>query len=100
MIKHIVLWTFRESADGRDREENIALAAEMLKALKDKIPAVRHLEVGRNINRSEGSFDLALYSEFDSREGLEGYQKHPEHLRAAEFLSRVRDRRAVTDYQA
>jgi len=99
MIKHIVLWTFRDSAGGRAKSENIDLAVEMLTKLKEKIETVRYLEVGRNINRNEGSFDLALYSEFDDPEGLELYQKHPEHLKAVEFLRGVRDQRIVVDYK-
>lgn len=99
MIKHIVMWTFRDRAEGRSRQENIHLAAERLQGLRDKIDTVRHLEIGHNINVSEGAYDLALYSEFEDREGLEIYQKHPEHLKAVEFLRKVRDQRVVVDYE-
>ncbi len=100
MVKHIVMWTFRERAEGRSRDENIAMAVEILNGLRYKVPTVRFLEVGRNITRSDGAFDLALYSEFDDEAGLEVYQKHPEHLKAVEFLGKVRDQRAVVDYEA
>jgi hypothetical protein len=41
---------------------------------------------------------VALYSEFDNEKDLEIYQKHPEHLKVAEFIAKVRERRAVVDY--
>jgi len=100
MIKHIVMWTFKDSAGGRIKSENINLAAGMLSELKEKIETVRFFEIGQNINRGEGSFDLVLYSEFDDVLGLETYQKHPEHLKVVEFLREVRDQRIVVDYKA
>lgn len=100
MIKHIVMWTFKDSAGGRTKSENISLAAGMLSELKEKIETVRFFEIGQNINRGEGSFDLVLYSEFDDALGLETYQKHPEHLKVVEFLREVRDQKSVVDYKA
>lgn len=96
MVKPIVLWTFR--GDRGDKKENLRLAKQMLEGLKEKIPGIVRMEVGVNLNPAPGAFDLALYSEFESREALEGYQAHPEHQRTAEFLRTVRDRRAVVDY--
>jgi hypothetical protein len=100
MIKHILMWTFKERAEGRSKDENIAMAVEILSGLRDKVPTVRFLEVGRNITRSDGAFDLAFYSGFDDETGLEVYRKHPEHLKAVKFLGKVRDQRAVVDYEA
>ena len=99
MIKHIVLWSFRPQAEGRSKQENIELAREKLLGLRKSIPGVRSLEVGININTSQDAFDLALYSEFENEKDLDTYQKHPEHLKAVDFLRKVRDRRVVADYQ-
>ena len=33
-----------------------------------------------------------------AKEDLELYQKHPEHLKVAEFIGKARERRAVVDY--
>jgi hypothetical protein len=90
MIKHIVLWTFRENAEGRSRKENIAEARKRLLSLKDKI---------KEIVPSEGAYDLVLYSEFNGAKDLDTYQKHPEHQKVADFISKVRTARAVADYE-
>jgi hypothetical protein len=99
MVKHIVLWTFKETAEGRSKQENIILAKQKLEAMTGKIPGLTHLEIGINYNKREGSWDLALYAELESKEALEGYQTHPEHLRVIEYLRTVRDQRAVVDYE-
>ena len=98
MIKHIVLWKLKEVAECGDRIQNAKKMKHDLEALKTKIPQVRHIEVGINSIPSDGSYDVALYSEFANVQDLEIYQKHPEHLKVAEFVATVRERRAVVDY--
>ncbi|HTY07618.1 MAG TPA: Dabb family protein [Candidatus Edwardsbacteria bacterium] len=99
MVKHIVLWTFKPQADGRSKQENLAIAKQKLEAMNGKIPGLKHLEVGINYNQRQGAWDLALYSEHGTREDLEVYQNHPEHKKVVEYLGLVRDQRAVVDYE-
>ncbi len=98
MIKHIVMWKLKEVAECGDRVQNARKMKQELEALKSKIPQIRHIEVGVNSIPSEGSYDVVLYSEFENEQGLALYQKHPEHLKVAEFIGTVRERRAVVDY--
>ena len=99
MIKHIVFWTLKEAGDGSGRaEETDRLRAEV-EALADEVPGVLHIELGENENDSEAAWDLALYSEFDSWEDLEAYQVHPAHERVKEMIGRLREGRAVVDYE-
>ncbi len=98
MIKHIVMWQLKEVAECGDRLQNARKMKHDLEALKTKIPQIRHIEVGLNSIPSDASYDVALYSEFDSMNDLEIYQKHPEHLKVAEFVAKVRERRVVVDY--
>lgn len=98
MIKHIVMWKLKEVAECGDRVQNARKMKHDLEALKTKIPQIRHIEVGVNSIPSEASYDVVLYSEFNNEQDLEIYQKHPEHLKVAEFVATVRERRAVVDY--
>lgn len=98
MIKHIVMWKLKEVAECGDRLQNARKMKHDLEALKTKIPQIRHIEVGLNSIPSDASYDVALYSEFDSEKDLEIYQKHPEHLKVADFIAKARERRAVVDY--
>jgi len=99
MIKHIVMWRLKASAEGANREQNAKILKTELEALKKKIPLIRHIEVGINMLSSEAAYDVALYSEFANEKDLDSYQKHPEHLKIAEFAAKVRETRAVVDYK-
>ncbi len=98
MIKHIVMWKFKDEAEGRTKAENCRYIKERLEALPPIISRIRKLEVGINFNTSAMAFDMALYSEFDSQEDLEIYQNHPEHKKVSEYVTKVREARAVADY--
>lgn len=99
MIKHVVMFSFKESAAGMNRNRIIAEAKSRFDALPDKIPFLRTFEVGRNIGASPFAYDLVLYSEFDSLKQLDEYQVHPEHEKIKSFLNNLKDKVAVVDYQ-
>lgn len=99
MIKHIVFWTFHETANGRCKSENIQSAVKLLGSLRTKISSVKSLETGTNITNDNDAFDLVLYCEFADIAGLKEYQKHPEHLKVIDFLRKVRDKRVYVDYE-
>jgi hypothetical protein len=99
MVKHIVLWRLHEEADGRTRDENAALAKEQLEGLNGRIPGLLHLEVGRDFLGSPASYDLVLYAELESREALDVYQHHPEHVAVKHLMAAITDERAVVDYE-
>ena len=65
MIKHIVMWKFKEG-----EHDNMLIFRDRLLALKGQIPEIRAMEVGINMNPSDRSFDAVLVSEFDSLEAL------------------------------
>ncbi len=99
MVKHIVFWKLKPKAEGGTREENAHRIQVLVEALAGKIPGCRRLEVGIDFERSDAAWDLALYSEFDDRAALDAYQKHPEHVMVATFIGKVRESRAVVDYE-
>lgn len=100
MIKHIVVWKLKDFAEGKSREENAGIIKSRLEALKNIISEIKHIEVGIDINRSDAAYDIVLYSEFETGEDLEKYQKHPEHVKVAEYVAKVRENRIVVDYRA
>lgn len=100
MIKHIVLWKLKNSARGKNKQDNASELKVVLEALKEKIEVINKIEVGINLNRSVAAYDVALYSEFDSLGDLEIYQKHPEHLKVVDFVNEIREERVVVDYEA
>ena len=99
MIKHIVFWRLKDFAEGSTKRENILKVQTMLEEMREKIPGMLKLEVGLNFESSEAASDISLYTEFDTRESLEGYQSHPLHMKVKEFLPKVRLERRVVDYE-
>jgi hypothetical protein len=99
MVKHIVMWRLKDFANGANKEENAKKLKDYLEVLKDKINEIKHIEVGINISGSDAASDVVLYSEFDSMEDLEAYQKHPEHQKIVSFVNEVRSERRVVDYE-
>lgn len=100
MIKHIVVWTFKDFANGKNKQENLKEAKALLEGLASKIKEVKHLEVGINFNPNPQAWDQALYSEFATKQDLLAYANHPEHKKVMDYLANVRDQRAVVDYEA
>lgn len=99
MIKHIVMWRLKKEAHGNTKEENARLIKEKLEVLKGRIDGMLALEVGFDFSASEESGDVILYSEFVSKEALDAYQAHPEHLAVKPFIKEVRYERRVVDYE-
>lgn len=98
MLKHIVLFKLKPAAEGASKEENAKKIKRDLEALKEAIPQIRHIEVGINVIPSETAYDIAIYSEFADEKDLNIYMKHPEHVKVAEFIGKVRESRVVVDY--
>jgi hypothetical protein len=99
MIKHIVTWKLKDSAHGNDKATNAKQIKEMLEALRGKIPGMLHIEVGIDYSKTDASFDLLLYSEFESKAALDGYQVHPLHKAVMPFIGEARLERVLVDYE-
>lgn len=94
MIKHIVMWKFKES-----EHESMLLFRDRLLALKGKIPEIRLMEVGININPRDRSYDAVLISEFDSMDDLRAYSTNPLHVEVSDFCKTIRTASVSCDYE-
>lgn len=99
MIKHIVMWKFKDFAEGASKEENIRKVKSMLEALPSKIGFIREMEVRVNVNPKEGMYDAMLISAFDTLDDVNAYRIHPEHKKISAFVSLIRESRASVDYE-
>ena len=91
MVKHIVLYTFKEDVD---KAEAVKLIASVLEPLVGKIPGLLHMEIRQAFN----GMDYALYSEFESREALAAYAVHPLHEEAKSHFFHLLGNRVAADY--
>jgi quinol monooxygenase YgiN len=75
MLKHVVFFKFKPETG----ETEIADLENSLRALPEIIQDIREFVVGRDVVRSERSYDLALISAFDDLAAMGRYQVHPDH---------------------
>ena len=85
MIRHVVLWAFKDSVPQAERDTIVAA----IRGLSPKVPSLRSLEVGENVSpaRAQG-YTHVLVETFDDLAGLAAYAAHPEHL---PVLARIRE---------
>ncbi|MGD0817694.1 MAG: Dabb family protein [Methanomassiliicoccales archaeon] len=99
MLKHVVMWRLKESAEGRTKAENAVYVKEILDLLPYRIKEIKSLEVGINMLNTPPSYDLVLIVDFANMLDLQAYQANPEHVKVADYILKVRETRAVVDYE-
>ena len=97
MIRHIVMWKFKETAEGNTKEENMRIVKESLFSLVGVIDEIKKMEIGVDLMHTAASMDLALITEFDTLDTLHTYAVHPEHVKVADFVRKVTETRVVLD---
>jgi len=81
-----------------NKSSNLALVKKNLVALVDKIDVLKSIEVGLNFADEQRAFDLSLYSTFDTKEDLQAYAIHEEHLKVVALIKSVTTESKVVDY--
>lgn len=98
MIKHIVMFNFKEEAEGLSKKEICEEIKKDIDALGSKISEIKKIEAGINFSTRDTAYDLVLYSEFESEADLDAYQIHPDHVALKDKLSRFMTSLGVGDY--
>ena len=99
MLKHIVMWKFKDFAEGKSKVENAKWMKENLESLIGVIPEIKSLSVGINIEDSDKmAYDAVLISTFENKEALEAYKINPLHKEISAYCKKVRECRTVVDY--
>ena len=100
MVKHIVIWKLKNKTLPLHTCPDALAIKEGLEGLVGKIPGLVAVEVGFDFRAKESSGDIVLFAQFKSREALENYQNHPEHIRVGREVVRpaTYDRKMI-DYE-
>ena len=97
MIRHVVMWKFKNEAEGKTKEENMTVVRDALYALVPIISEIKKMEIGIDLLHSDSSMDLMLLTEFDSLDDMKKYAEHPEHLKVAATVRKVTETRVALD---
>lgn len=98
MVKHIVLFKLKNEISATEKLAVMNQFKQAIEALPATISVIRSIEVGLNMNPAE-TWDIALYSEFDSLDDMKLYAAHPDHVVAAKLLADVKESRSCVDYE-
>lgn len=93
MIKHVIMWKFREN-----ERENMMRFLEGLQALKGQIPQIVDMEVGVDMG-GDGHYDAVLISVFRNKEDLKIYKNDPRHVAVSSLCKSIRTDRVAVDFE-
>lgn len=100
MIRHIVMFSLLDEAEGKTKAENLTEAVKKAEALRTKVPSLRKYSVVTNSPEADATnYDIALICDFDDMKGLSEYQNHPDHKEFGKFICAVRKSRACIDFE-
>jgi hypothetical protein len=95
MINHVVLMKFKPDASQADIED----LEKSLDDLPNKIIEIHSYEFGRDLVRSDRSYDFALVSLFANLQTLEQYRNHPQHLMVVQKIRHLCDDIVTVDFE-
>ncbi len=98
MIRHIVTWKFLPQ-DAAEKSAAFDALAQGFGALPALIPEIRALHLGRDLDETEGNWDLVLIIDVASTAHLQAYQVHPEHEKVKALVRKFTGERASIDFE-
>lgn len=95
----MVMWKLKDSHEGMSKDELVAEFKQRIETLKSAVPEIKTMELGKSFSELPVTYDVALYSEFDSKEDYEVFLKHPEHMNVGKFIRQIRTDVALVEYE-
>lgn len=83
MVKHIIIWNFKEELSADEKKSAAAKIKTELEALLGEIDGLCEIKVYTNPLASSNG-DLILDSTFTDEAALKAYAVHPEHVKVAD----------------
>lgn len=99
LIRHIVMWKLKETAEGAPRADNLAKLKGLLEGCRKLVPGTPlHLEACFAEPGLYSTYDIALVADFADKAALDAYQDHPDHVVVKQFAQAVAEARQCVDY--
>lgn len=94
MLKHVVFMKFKKDAS----EAAISEILKEFKTLPGIIPEIKEYVFGRDVVKSERSYDFALVSAFEDLEAMKRYQVHAAHQAVVTKVKMVTESILAVDF--
>ncbi len=88
MVKHIILWTLKDTLSEEEKNSVKASIKEGLESLQGVVPGLIDIKVQIDGRLASSNADLMLDCTLESEEALKGYAVHPAHVAVANSLVR------------
>jgi hypothetical protein len=98
MIRHIVTWKLT-AGDAAAKAHAFNQLTEGFGALPAVIPEIKHLSLGRDLDETNGNWDVVLIVDFASTADLAVYQSHPQHNSVKQIVRSVTGDRSAIDFE-
>lgn len=93
MIRHVIMWKFKEG-----EEENMKKFLSGLRALDGVIPEILRMETGVSC-KDGNNYDACLIADFADLDALERYKKDPRHVAVSQLCKSIRTDRGAVDFE-
>ena len=94
MLNHVVMMKFKPGVSDADIDN----LERILDDLPNVIVEIQMYEFGRDILRTERSYDFAIVSLFSNQQALQRYQQHPDHLKVGIRLKELCEQIVTVDF--
>ncbi len=95
MIAHIAIYKFKAGTS----EEAINQVLLEVRALRNKVPELNDILVGKNYNKWNEGYTHAIVVLAESQAALDAYRAHPDHEKVAEILDKMEDKGIGIDFE-
>lgn len=97
MVKHIIIWDFKDELTAEQKKEAAARMKEGLEGLKGVVEGLVSIKVNTELLGTSNG-DIMLDSEFTDEKALAYYADHPAHVKVKEYVHTVVKARKCVDY--
>src|SRR5260370_41719551 len=91
------MWNVKGTTSA-EKSESVRRLKAAFDGVREAVPGLTVLEIGVGVSAIDYACDVVLYSEFESKEALNSYATHPEHLRVKRELADLSTARYQDDY--
>ena len=95
MLFHVVLIKLKPAVS----DDEIRTVESALDDLPNKIVEINTYEFGRDIVKSERSYDFALIATFANLTSMQRYQQHPEHVAVLKSIRAISEDIRAVDFE-
>lgn len=98
-MAHFVAWRLNGTTAEARAEQARSIVREY-EASREEFQGLLRMEIGSNEADADDAWDVALYMVFASREDLDAYRIHQEHIRLKALIGPMRAARAQVDFES